>query len=109
MSQLENYTNEIIKLHAFVLTLEGKLVDQPINYPKITIDKITDTGKVNIVPETVMIEDVNGEYYYSWDTTGLAVGYYKARYEGIIEGESAFGFDSITIRDRYKNYEGYGV
>ena len=109
MGYIQAIIGEPIILHAFTKNLKGELVNQPANYPKITIDLVEDTGSTNIVAQTTMSKDVDGEYYYEWDTSALDPGFYKARYEAQIEGIDAVGFDEIEVKRQVDRYSGEGI
>jgi len=95
-------------LQSFIKDRGGNLVDQPSGYPKITIYLMEGTGSTEVVAETQMSEDVNGEYYYEWTLPTTTPGTYKARVVASIDGVDFSGFDVIHVKLAEDQYSGEG-
>ena len=106
----EVYRGEKVILQAFVQNLAGDLIDQPTDWPKIQILKVETGSVTEVLAQTAMNEDVDGEYYYEWTApdTASAAGFYKVRYEAKIDGITYYGYDVVRIKSREDRYDGWG-
>jgi len=97
MDNVLAYYAETVTLHAVIQDKNEALVDQTGGYPKITIQRMDAGGPVVVVNAVTMTEDIDGEYYYRWTAPSMGAEY-KVKYEGLIDGQSVYGWDTVTVR-----------
>jgi hypothetical protein len=94
---IKNPGNRVV-LQAIVLNQEGSCVNQVAPYPKLYITRIDTSTTINILNVSSLSEDINGEYYYNW-VAPSTLGFYKVRYEAIIDDGLVRGYDTVEIQD----------
>jgi hypothetical protein len=103
MSDFVNYPFDRVTLQALVLNQKGSSISQPAGYPKIRINRINNSTITHILNTSSLTHDQNGEYFYNW-TAPSTLGFYKVRYEALINNVVVSGYDSVKVID-YANTE----
>lgn len=98
MSDFIKNPGDRVVLQALVLNQEGSSVNQVAPYPKMFITRIDSTSAIQILSKSSLTEDIDGEYYYNWIAPST-LGFYKVRYEAIIDDGLVRGYDSVEVQD----------
>lgn len=101
MSRIIAYPGKEINLIANVFNCGRELVDQPVGYPKVSIKKIVSGVPTVLLADTVMVEDIAGEYLYAYTIPAVteANSALKVKYKVMIDGIETLGYDTVDVFD----------